>query len=204
MGQFKPTSAVDKRRKSTYLFRASDELIIRLRKVKMTTLVLNNLIPFPLLKAAQEYQSIQEGKTQPQRAEMAQDLMESKPEMLDGWNAFLRHYASVVAVEPQISLTKPENPEILWADEVDGDELLAILNASPEQAIDEETGQLVNPEAAAAVADKEAGPLVVTEEAAAEFRGAAQPFARPLPPGSVPVSLETFRVDDDEREAIHG
>lgn len=180
------TSAAERRRKGTYLFKASDNLTIRLRRMSMPNLLLNNLMPMPLLNAAIEYERIQKGGDpgKPTTAEEARELVEKTPELLTQWNEFLKRYVCVVAVEPRVVMGVSTDPAVLSADELDSDELLAILNAK-------------HPD------EQEAEAPLLNEGQAEEFRGSAQPPADP-PVEDVKVTrIETFVVDTPEREAIH-
>ena len=190
--ELKVTTAAEKRRNSTYLHRVSKDSVFRLKKVSMTTLVLNSLIPMPLLEAAQEYERLQAGGALPEnmtdeekRAEIKR-LMAESPDVVRGWKDFLKHYASVVVTEPRVVNGPSDDPNVLSADELSADELLEILKAVPEEDREKE----------------EADPAL-TKEAAQEFRGSAQPNDdTPKQDGSA-VPQQAVLVDTPDREVIY-
>lgn len=211
MGQPRVTTAADKRRSSSYLFKAGPSFIVRIRNLSMTTMVLNNLVPMPLLEAARNYEKLQAGVKTPEdlrdeavRKEV-EDLMKNQPQVIDGWNKFLQHYASVVVIEPRITTSveiAERDDSYLLASDLDADELLAILHATPEQEYKGEdlpetaTGpvEVVRP-------SEEVSP-VLTAEAAMDFRGAEQPHDVLATPNGEALLVEAIVLDTPERETI--
>lgn len=187
----KVTTAEEKRSKATYLHRASKNFVCRLKRMNITSLVLANLVPTHLLKAAQQYEKLQRGEGLPQNLTPEQKvaeierLMESSPETIKGWNDFLKHYAATVVVEPKVVLGKATEPGVLSADELDGDELLSILNATPPEELKEEVAPIISP------------------EAAEEFRRPEQPPDDSAEPVRAPISITAVKVDSPDRESIY-
>lgn len=195
----KVTSGAEKRRRSTYLFKASDELTVRIRKIDFMTMMLKNLIPFPLLKAAQEYEKFQGqlGSDMNQSAggeiDATERLSQVDPNLLLRYNEFLQHYASVVVVEPRIITGKlEEHGELkdgeLHIDDISAEELLNILNAS---------------DPAEATVPQEGGLTLIKDQEASDFRGGVQPPDGAPTPDGEDVQPGPQLLDLRNREAIH-
>ncbi len=189
--ELKPTSASDYRSRSTYLFRVNDNLTVRLKTLDFTTIVLTNMMPFHLLKAAQKFENMQrtiatalDDKGEPEGVKAADVLNALDPKDLDSMTEFLRRYACIVVVEPRLMPEDDGNPEHLSVTELSGDELMAIFYARPPAA-------------------RKDAP-VVDQTQAEEFRRAEPAAPHPLPQGSAGVRDAAKLLDFPEREAIFG
>jgi len=187
--ELKPTNPRNRKSKN-FLHRVSPELVVRIRRMTMTTMVMEGLIPMKLLQAAQKFEQLTDAVnkgiatdgTNGGAAALADFDGTITKESLD----FLRHYASVVVVEPKIVMEDDGNPDHLPVTELEAEELMGIFYATPPDQSEKE---------------KE---VVLTTEAAEDFRGKAWPeFATPAvrPVEDVPATPEF--LDLPEREAIH-
>ncbi len=196
MGQseeLKVTSVEQRRKAGSFLFRASPNLVCRIRKMDMTDMILNKLIPMPLLKAAQRYSRIQKGQEQlPSQDEASIDQkiddieQNLSDDTVDRWNEFLNHYVSVVVLEPKITLSKTPGLDELSIMEISGDEKIAILNAKPQDEVESQEGV----------------PRFDVNQAD-DFRGNEQRPDGPAVQSGVEVRAETKLLDSPEREFIH-
>lgn len=191
----KVTSARERRGASTYLFKVSPKLTVRMRRLDITTMVLQNLIPFNLLKAANKFEEMARNL-----ATVAPTVLDSEgnggedainelekidPGQLQDMMEFLRHYAIVIIAEPKITMEDDGNPDHLPVSELDGDELMAIFYSRPPEGMGKEPTQLT-------VAEAE------------EFRRPEPTVADSSVPDGEAVRAEAKLVDTPEREFIYG
>ena len=175
---------------NSYLFQVRPGLFFRLRVLDMTTVVLNNLIPFDLLKAAKKFEDIQKGVQDAggPNSEAAKAAMDNlDPKILEQYVEFLKHYACTVIIEPKMSPVPTDNPDMLFVGELSGDELMEIFKA---RHVPNSAGET-----------KEE-PRVATTELAEDFR---RPEEVPAPPPPLPgesVRPGAQLLDFPDREAI--
>jgi hypothetical protein len=190
MAEARVAKPSDIRGTNSYLFEVRPGIHFRLRVLDMTTVVLNNLIPFDLLKAAKKFEDIQRGVAEAggsdsDAAKQAMDKLD--PKILEQYVEFLKHYACTVIIEPKMSPTPTEDPEKLFVGELSGDELMEIFKAR------------YTPNVPGAPKEE---PRIASPEVAEDFRRteAVPDVAPPLPGQSVRNSAQL--VDFPDREAI--
>jgi hypothetical protein len=181
----KITKARERRGKSTFTFKVNDDLTVRLKRIDMTTLVLGNLIPWPLLQAAQKFETmvVEVGQTEVEKrdAVAAEAMKKLDPKELEKMLQFLRHYACVMVLEPTIVMEDDGNEDHLPVAELSGDELMAIFYATP---------------------PGEEKPTTISLESAQDFRGPEPTAADSIPQAGDDIRTEAVLVDYGDREAI--
>jgi len=189
--QLTPTSARRARGRNSYLFKVDNELTVRIRKLDMTTMVLEQLIPFDLLRAANKFESMVNevakiGQQISQSDEVADkallELEKLNPAELKTMVDFLRHYAVVVVMDPILVLKDDDNLDHLPVTEISGDQLMAIFYARPPR--------------------EEGAPVAITAEQAEEFRRSEPAVPSPDVPVGESVQREAELVDYTDREGI--
>ena len=190
--QLKPTAAKRYRSNRTYLHKVSDELTVRIRRLDITTMVLQNLVPFSLLKAANQFEEMVRklgniGGDALDTSEAALKELESiNPSQLTNMMDFLRHYAVVVVAEPVLVPDDDGNDDHIPVTDLSGDELLSIFYARPPQEKEEQKS------------------TVLTAEQAEEFRRSEPTAPRPAAQDGAEVRSEAQLVDTPEREFVYG
>ena len=191
--QLKPTAAKRYRSNRTYLHKASDELVVRIRRLDITTMVLQNLVPFSLLKAANQFEemvrklgNIGTGDALDTSDAALKELESINPSQLTNMMDFLRHYAVTVVAEPVITEKEDGNEEHISVTDLSGDELLSIFYARPSQEKEEQK------------------PTVLTVEQAEEFRRPEPAAISPASQDGPEVRPEAQLVDTPEREFVYG
>jgi hypothetical protein len=123
------TKAKERRRKSSFLLKASDSLTVRMRKLDVPSMILMGLIPLPMLQAAGKFEEMQ-GKISENSTAM-EVLEVIDPEDQKKFVEFLRQFACEVVLEPTIVLEDDGIEDHLPVTELDINELMAIWNAGP-------------------------------------------------------------------------
>lgn len=179
-----PTRGRERRKVESYVVRVSQNLVVRIRQMDMMTMVMNNLIPMHLLDSAQKFEEmerkmVQAAKDGQSAMNVAKDL---DPTAMQETLKFLKHYATVIVIEPKIVAKDDGNEDHIPVDNLTAEELMNIFYARSTQ-------------------EKEGGPLVTKDEAQ-EFRGAESvPTPDPRPNGKE-VRKAAKLVDRGTREAI--
>lgn len=179
-----PTRGRDRRKIDSYIVRVSQSLVVRIRQMDMMTMVMNNLIPMHLLDSAQKFEEmerkmVQAAKDGQSAVNVAKEL---DPSAMNETLKFLKHYATIIVIEPKIVTVDDGNEDHIPVDNLTAEELMNIFYARAAQ-------------------DKEGGPLVTKDEAH-EFRG-SEPVPTPEPrPTGKEVRKTAKLVDSGNREVI--
>lgn len=179
-----PTRGRDRRKVESFVVRVSQTLVVRIRQMDMMTMVMNNLIPMNLLDSAQKFEEmerkmVQGAKDGTSAIDVAKDL---DPSAMAETLKFLKHYATVIVLEPKIVAKDDGNEDHIPVDNLTAEELMNIFYSR-------------------AANDKEGGPLLTKEEAQ-EFRG-----SEPVSPAESGSNGQAVRqaaklVDRGTRDAI--
>ncbi len=93
---------------------------LQCRRIDMALMVMQGLVPMPLLQSVEKL--INTGAAS-NPAAIALDLEdEHKKSLVD----MMRRNASTVAVDPKISMTETGDPDVIFVEDLDFDELMAI------------------------------------------------------------------------------
>lgn len=178
----KPSAARSLRNTSVFTIQVSQRLTVKIKRIDMMRLMMQNLIPFHLMDAAAKFQEMAD------RVSMAESLEKKMEEAKNSMDAdhlrkteeFLKRYAVAVVIEPKLVLVDDGNEDHLPVDDLTGDELMGIFYAAPMR---EE--------------------VAVTKDEAEDFRGSEPAADGPavLPREDVQPGPELLVAGD--RETIH-
>ena len=184
--KLKPSSARELRGRSTFTVEIRPGFVFRIRRLTMTDLVLQQLIPLNMLQAALKFNAIMANAEKTvNAAEEAEKVSKESPftpQVIEETREFLRRYACAVVVEPKIVMEDDGNEDHLPVDELTYDDLSLIFKASPDS-------------------EKEAP---VTKEQAEDFRRGEPGVSPDVLAPQQGVSKTAVLVDHPDRETIHG
>lgn len=181
-----PTKGRTRRQRRSFVVRISQTLVVRIQIMDMMTMIMNNLVPMHLLDAAQKFEEMERKMVQAAKdgSSAVNVAKEVDSKALEETMKFLRHYATVVVLEPKIVAVDDGVEDHIPVDFLTAEELMGIFYARGPNA-EEEVESLL------------------TKEEATEFRGPTSiPSPQPGPDGKA-VRPTPKLVDRGEREVIN-
>jgi hypothetical protein len=111
----RPTSGRDVKKRKTYLLPIREGLVFRMRRVDISMLFMEGLIPMPLLGAVDRLESLRRkvGETN-----QISSLADVSPEDIRNFNEVMRRAAVIAVIAPKLTHSKKASladPDLVWA-----------------------------------------------------------------------------------------
>jgi hypothetical protein len=172
------TSAKDFRRRNEFVLKIDDTLTVRMRRLDMPTMLVNGLLPLPMVRAAQKFEELQNTVNQdPAKPVDNLDLINEISE--NGFLAMLQKFAVLCVIEPKFVHEDTGAEDCVPVSFLSLEQLLAIWSGAKE-----DEGALLTP------------------AQAEEFRRPEPRVADPVLPAGAEVLAKAKLVDHVDRETI--